>query len=937
MKTKFIVSLIAVTATPVWALLELKLGIIAVWKTKFCTRGRILDRFSLIEVPWFSSNQPAASPNIPLQDAYDGIRYAVQLAAHDFTADGSRLPGVDIVIETFLVWTADSFNDFGRSVDTAAGAGAQNVQGIGAGQALLDTVDLIRTKKVVGLIGDTYSDPCKTAAVVAGQLRIPQCSPSCYDPSLANKELYPYFFRTMASGLVQANAVGDVIEAMGWQRVVMLYSPDSMGSSVAAAFRDRSLVKKQTGFIITKEVYFNQEGLANHDWERTAEHIGTLPNRVFFISAQMQEISALFKALNEKGLLTEDRIWITTPMLGLGLYIADLGLPKIKEIGRNIWSINAQEYYTTVSGSLTEGAISFRQDLLNKFEVGGAHDPPRQRTLINPSPYAAFAYDCTLQMLLGFQRVVEAGGTVETTIDDEVETVDVNPESLAEQYLGSLLRPPAFANVTATGSLHFATTDGDIMLMDAVGDRIGRYEFAQIADSGVAWKTFGYAGLPGSNENVTMLQTTPVRFVNDIPYIADIVPNKDTTFTGNSPAAIAITAIAAFMIVVALSILGLIVIHRENKVIKATSPLFNLVTLSGIVLAYAALICMVQKPSMFTCNFGLVGLWTGFALVFGPLSAKTWRVYRIFDNARALGGSLTNRNLLAFTTIVVSLELLFLIIWIAISPYSPTLTMSTDYQTSMWQCKSTDRIQSTMQIVLIAYNGVILAFTAYVSYKSRGASSRFNESTYIAFCIYNVIVACGIGVIVIFMGDLSYGARWHLQNVVVLVAITVCLLALFVPKCLALYLTIGQGASGELMVLSKHATATSGPTTQATRPMSKVPKKTGVEEGQMRVVEESVVLHATNLIMTTLRQGATAEECLFQVEGHGATVQIQPANVSDLEEWHKLLKAYTGSSNATGSSNDKRSGTAPSTGRTEARRPSSHPSVGVNSPASFEV
>ncbi|KAJ3177518.1 hypothetical protein HDU85_005888 [Gaertneriomyces sp. JEL0708] len=927
MKTKSIVSLIAIAATPSWALpTELKLGIIA----------------------------PAASPNIPLQDAYDGIRYAVQLAAHDFMADGSRLPGVEIVIE---------------SVDTAAGAGAQNVQGIGAGQALLDTVDLIKTKKVVGLIGDTYSDPCKTAAVVAGQLRIPQCSPSCYDPSLANKELYPYFFRTMASGLVQANAVGDVIEEMGWQRVVMLYSPDSMGSSVAAAFRDRSLVKKKMGFTITKEVYFNQEGLANHDWGRTAKYIGTLPNRVFFISAQMQEISALFKALNEKGLLTEDRIWITTPMLGLGLYIADLGLPKIKEIGRNIWSINAQEYYTTASGSLTEGGISFREDLLDKFQVGDAHDPPRPRTLVNPSPYAAFAYDCTLQMLLGFERVVEAGGTVETTINDQVETVDVNPESLAEQYLGSLLRPPAFANVTATGSLHFATTDGDIMLMDAVGDRIGRYEFAQIADSGTAWKTFGYAGLPGSNENVTMLQTTPVKFANDIQYIADIVPNKDTTVTGNSPAAIAITAIAALMIVVALLILGLIVIHRENKVIKATSPLFNLITLSGIVLAYAALICMVQKPSMFTCNFGLVGLWTGFALVFGPLSAKTWRVYRIFDNARALGGSLTNRNLLAFTTIVVSLELLFLIIWIAISPYSPTLTMSTDYQTSMWQCKSTDRIQSTMQTVLIAYNGLILAFTAYVSYKSRGASSRFNESTYIAFCIYNVIVACGIGVILIFMGDLSYGARWHLQNVVVMVAITVCLLALFAPKCLALYLTIGQGTSGEPMILSKHATATSGPTPQATRPMSKVSKKTGVEEGQvkyapcvarkqrfmwygpwmecvmiwspvvgnltfqMRVVEESVVLHASNLIMTTLRQGATPEECLFQVEGHGATVQIQPANVSDLEEWHKLLKAYTGSSNATGSSTDKRSGTAPSTG---ARMPSSQP-VGVNGPTSFEV
>lgn len=137
-----------------------------------------------------------------------------------------------------------------RVVDTAEGATGSNIQGIGAGAAMIKTLDLIRSNGVVGLIGDTYSDPCKTAAVVAGKLQvrnvfffqtlfqnsdcrfqIPQCSPSCYDPSLANKELYPYFFRTMASGLVQANAVGDLIEAMEWKRIVMMYTPDSMGSS----------------------------------------------------------------------------------------------------------------------------------------------------------------------------------------------------------------------------------------------------------------------------------------------------------------------------------------------------------------------------------------------------------------------------------------------------------------------------------------------------------------------------------------------------------------------------------------------------------------------------------------------------------------------------------------------------------------------------------
>lgn len=51
------------------------------------------------------------------------------------------------------------------------------------------------------------------------------------------------------------------------------------------------------------------------------------------------------------------------------------------------------------------------------------------------------------------------------------------------------------------------------------------------------------------------------------------------------------------------------------------------------------------------------------------------------------------------------------------SPYNPTLFMSDDFSTSRWECKSRENVESGMKAVLIAYNGLILTFAAFVSYK----------------------------------------------------------------------------------------------------------------------------------------------------------------------------------------------------------------------------
>lgn len=127
--------------------------------------------------------------------------------------------------------------------------------------------------------------------------------------------------------------------------------------------------------------------------------------------------------------MTEDRIFITTPMLGLSLYIGGLGLPKIKEIGRNIWSVNAQEYYVDANGTSTVGGAQFKQKLIATFPnaVG--------RSIAAATPYGAFGYDCTLQMLLGFDRVLKNGG--------------VSVGNLTQQLAGPALKPKGESTIAS--------------------------------------------------------------------------------------------------------------------------------------------------------------------------------------------------------------------------------------------------------------------------------------------------------------------------------------------------------------------------------------------------------------------------------------------------------------------------------------------------------
>jgi hypothetical protein len=81
-------------------------------------------------------------------------------------------------------------------------------------------------------------------------------------------------------------------------------------------------------------------------------------------------------------------------------------------------------------------------------------------------------------------------------------------------------------------------------------------------------------------------------------------------------------------IILCVAIQVIILICRDRVVFKSSSSLFLLIILTGIILMFVSSMLLTTTPSVENCSSFVWTACIGFTLVFGPLFAKTWRIYR---------------------------------------------------------------------------------------------------------------------------------------------------------------------------------------------------------------------------------------------------------------------------------------------------------------------
>jgi heme/copper-type cytochrome/quinol oxidase subunit 4 len=120
-------------------------------------------------------------------------------------------------------------------------------------------------------------------------------------------------------------------------------------------------------------------------------------------------------------------------------------------------------------------------------------------------------------------------------------------------------------------------------------------------------------------------------------------------------ATLGVTILGATMIAL---ILCFLYFFHLRSAIKASSPLFLLATIAGMLLMFISGSLLTHNdPTDTSCNSGWWLLNIGFHMTFGPLFAKCWRIYKIFMRKEMTVIRLTDANLFARLAILIAAEL----------------------------------------------------------------------------------------------------------------------------------------------------------------------------------------------------------------------------------------------------------------------------------------
>jgi len=273
--------------------------------------------------------------------------------------------------------------------------------------------------------------------------------------------------------------------------------------------------------------------------------------------------------------------------------------------------------------------------------------------------------------------------------------------------------------------------------------------------------------------NVTMLPTYTRQSVTVFKYIG----------FGNS-AAIAVICICAFFILMILGAITHMMIFRHRKVYVASSLLFMVLIMTGMIMVLISCISWALKPSVASCATRPWIGGIGWMLIVSALLAKTHRIYEIFSRGNLKVTVHTNAaQILKIMVGMLAGELSILIFWQALDPmkHATKIIPGLAYNEVYYYCKSK---HITPLAVFLAYNTVALLPNVIVAWITRRTEEMYNESSAVGLSSAVIIF---IGTVVIGITKVvseNIYAQYLLPTLGMCTIVVVMFGLLFLPKML---------------------------------------------------------------------------------------------------------------------------------------------------------
>eukprot|EP01136_Pigoraptor_vietnamica_P042938 Opistho-1_new@17705 len=273
---------------------------------------------------------------------------------------------------------------------------------------------------------------------------------------------------------------------------------------------------------------------------------------------------------------------------------------------------------------------------------------------------------------------------------------------------------------------------------------------------------------------------------NSVPSRTFFVVNNRTAcvkvFDINKGLRAAFVALGALGDALAVSMIGVVIVLGDKEIIKASSPRFCLILAAGCMIGYTVIFAASPEANDATC---ISAQWlghVGFAITFGALFAKNYRIMAIFNNKkmRQRLRATSDTFLLSLVSGAVAIVIIYLIIWMAVDTPKPKAILDDSTGVLRYSCESKSNL---WPLALYVVEGVSLVWGAVLAYRTRKVPSKFNESKFIGFSIWNIgVISAIILPLVYFVDTANPDTQFMFQSVGIMLSTTGVLLFMFVPK-----------------------------------------------------------------------------------------------------------------------------------------------------------
>ncbi|KAI1888426.1 hypothetical protein AGOR_G00185020 [Albula goreensis] len=574
--------------------------------------------------------------------------------------------------------------------------------------------------KIVGVIGAAASSVSIMVANILRLFKIPQISYASTAPELSDNTRYDFFSRVVPPDSYQAQAMLDIVTAMGWNYVSTLASEGNYGESGVEAFVQ---ISRETGGVcIAQSLKIPREPKPGEFDKIILRLLETSNARAVIMFANEDDIRRILDAAKRNN-QTGHFLWVGSDSWG----------SKISPVVQ-------QE-------RVAEGAVTI---LPKRASVDAFDRYFRSRSLSNNRRNVWFAefweenFVCKLgshgkrpgspKKCTGLEKVgrdssYEQEGKVQFVMDAVYAMAHALHRMHRDLCSGVPGLCPRMSNIDGKELLsyiravNFNGSAGTPVIFNENGDAPGRYDIFQyqISNGSMAeYKVIGHwtdqlhlnvdAMRWGSGDQVlpASVCSLPCRpgerkkVVKGVPccwhcercegyhfqaseFSCDLCPYEqrpDQNRTGcqaipiiklewHSPWAIVPVFISMLGIVATTFVIVTFVRYNDTPIVRASGREMSYVLLTGIFLCYAITFLMIAAPDVGICSLRRIFLGLGMCFSYAALLTKTNRIHRIFEQGKKSVTAprfISPASQLAITFSLISVQLLGVFVWFAVDP-----------------------------------------------------------------------------------------------------------------------------------------------------------------------------------------------------------------------------------------------------------------------------